>query len=122
MLQKQMQRTKIPYWKQEFKKDIERKMQASTQEYNKYKKTKKTIYLQQAGNKLFSITENYMMIKYGKRKFSYKSIYDLVKSDERDEELLREALNLHYFFYNGKLHMPIWMAVRDYKKVRDKLN
>ncbi len=109
------------HWKQSFKKDISRKLKASEEEYKKYLNTHKIIYLQQAGNKLFSIVENYLMLKYGERKKDYKSLFHMVKNNKNDRTLLRDAVQLHYFFYNGELDMPKFIAEDFYESVRNRM-
>lgn len=109
------------HWKDIFRKDIESKITVAEQEYQKYKDTKKMIYLQQAGNKIFSAVENYLMIKYNKRTKNYYSISKLVENNKDDKALLRLASRLHYFFYEGELQMFKWEAEGYYKDVRDTL-
>lgn len=108
-------------WKGIFKKDIKSKIKVSEIEYKKYKDTDKIIYLQQAGNKLFSAVENYLMLKYERRTKSYQALFNMVKHNEKDRAILREAVQLHYFFYNGELDMPIFVAEDFYKTVRNKI-
>lgn len=104
-------------WKEEFKKDVKVKLKASEKEYKKYKQTSSIIYLQQACNKLFSAVENYLMVKYKKRVRSYKKLRSVVKGPA-DKKLLRDAAQMHYFYYNGRLQMEEFDAADYYNDVR----
>ena len=111
-------------WKSYFKKDIKNKFKYSWKEYLKYKNTNKVIFLQQAGGKLFSAIENYLMIKYNKKVRSYHSLLKLLKSknaNEKDVDLLVYGVQLHYFFYNGKLQMSLDMAETMYISLYNKV-
>ena len=117
-------RTRIQsqYWKQEFRRDIHVKLQASINEYNKYKQTNNIIYLQQAGNKLFSIVEHLLMIKYDFRTKNYQKIRYIVKENEKDRELLRDVAQLHYFFYDAELQMDRKDAEDYYHDIKSRIN
>ena len=108
-------------WKRVFRKDIKEKLRKSQNEFNRYKSTQRIIYLQQAGNKLFSLIENILQIKYGKRIKNYQQLRHLVKDNKNDKQLLLQAVQLHYFYYNGELHMPYYDAEDIYKIVRNKI-
>ena len=108
-------------WKDIFKKDIRTKVKIADEEYKKFRSTKQIIYLQQAGNKLFSAVENYLMLKYEKRVKNYQILFNIVKHNEKDRIILREAAQLHYFFYNGELDMPVFEAEDFYKSVSSKM-
>ena len=108
-------------WEQSFKKDIKNKMNESKKEFDLYKKTDYVIYLQQSGNKLFSAVENYLMLKNHKRVRNYHNLLKMVMSNKNDKELLTQAVQLHYFFYNGDLHMDRYTAEEIYKIVYDKM-
>ncbi|RLG13668.1 MAG: hypothetical protein DRN66_03735 [Candidatus Nanohalarchaeota archaeon] len=116
-------RRRIPnqFWKQEFKRDIEEKLRASTKEYNKYKKTNNIIYLQQAGNKLFSIVEHLLMIKYNFRTKNYQTIRNRVKDNKEDRLLLRDVAQLHYFFYDAELQMDKEYAEDYYIDIKNRI-
>ena len=86
-------------WQRIFIQDIKDKLRESRVEFNKYKQTNKVVHLQQAGNKLFSVVENWMMVKHGKRVGSYSELKQLVKNDKNDYKLIVRASRLHYFFY-----------------------
>lgn len=92
-------------WKTEFQTDIQENVKQAKAEYQQFVKTQHIIYLQQAGNKLFSAIENYLMLKYNKKVRSYKQLQALVKQDPTDFKLLRNAVQLHYFFYNREAQM-----------------
>ncbi|MFT7616002.1 MAG: hypothetical protein ACI8Y7_000830 [Candidatus Woesearchaeota archaeon] len=92
-------------WKNEFQKDITAKMAQAKEEYSLFVKTQHIIYLQQAGNKLFSAIENFLMIKHNKKVRSYNQLQMLLKNNESDYKLLRNAVQLHYFFYNCEAQM-----------------
>lgn len=108
-------------WMLVFKKDISMKLKHADDEYNLYKNTNNLIYLQQACNKLFSAVENYLMLKYKKRVRSYSQLRELVKDNEYDIEILTEAVQLHYFFYNADLQMDRYTAENMFKIVRRKI-
>ena len=95
-------------WKTKFKKDIKTKFKHALLEFKKYKKTNQLIYLQQACNKLFSVVENYLMLKYKKRVRSYKRLREIINN--KDKDLLFKAVQLHYFYYNSDLQMSRYEA------------
>ena len=107
------------HWKHLFRKDIESKIRVAEQEYQRYHQTRKVIYLQQAGNKMFSAVENFLMLKYNRRARSYQELARLVRNNKNDRILLKLAATLHYFFYNGELQMLRWEAESNYREVRD---
>ena len=45
------------------------------------------------------------MLKYNKKVSSYKQLQELVRKSESDKRLLRNAVQLHYFFYNCEAQM-----------------
>ena len=108
-------------WKKAFKKDIKVKLDYANREYKKYRTEGNLIYLQQAGNKLFSAVENYLMIKYGKRVRNYAKLLNMVNSNKNDSRLLTQAVQLHYFFYNADLHMDRYTAEVIFLDVYNKL-
>jgi len=97
-------------WTTVFAEDIASKLDQAKFEFSQYQKTQQSIYLQQAGNKLFSAVENYLMIKYNRRVSNYKSLVKLVARNDFDRELLRDAVQLHYFFYNAQMQMENFEA------------
>lgn len=97
-------------WRRNFRQDIGRKLEESKKEFELYRKTGYIIYLQQAGNKLFSAVENHLMLKHDYRARSYGDLYEKVKSNNYDRSLLKSAFHLHRFFYNGDLQMPVYQA------------
>ena len=109
------------HWKNAFRRDIESKLIEADIEYSKFRQTNKIVYFQQAGNKLFSIVENYLMMKHNRRVKSYKTLFNLVEHNSHDILLLKEAAQLHYFFYNGELHIPLFEAMNYYNIVRNKI-
>ncbi len=111
----------IAGWKKVFRKDFKTKVEHAQKEYNKYKSTNQVIYLQQSCGKLFSAVENYLMVKYGKRQRSYGSIVSMVSNNEADRTLLNDAVQLHYFYYNGEAHFLSGVAEKLYKIVRKKM-
>lgn len=90
-------------WKEIFIQDIEDKLKESKVEFNKYKSTKRVVYLQQAGNKLFSVIENWLMVKYNSRVQSYQDLRKLVSKNKNDRLLLSKSAQLHYFYYENIL-------------------
>ena len=108
-------------WEQSFKKDISQKVIYAEKEYEDYITTGYMIYLQQAGNKLFSAVENWLMLKYKKRVRSYQELLLMVNNNSIDAFLLTQALQLHYFFYNGELQMSKREAEIVYKNVLRKI-
>jgi len=104
-------------WKKVFRKDIKIKLKESKIEFDKYKSTSSIIYLQQSCNKLFSVVENWLMLKYDNRVKSYKDLYFLIRDNKHDRRLLRNANQLHRFFYNGELQMERFEASELYLDV-----
>lgn len=102
--------TNVKNWQSYFKQDVKNKFIVSQEEFEKYKHTSSIIYLQQACEKMFSVVENYFMIKYEYRAKSYGDLYAKVRSNSNDVELLRKAFQLHQFFYNGEVQMPKYIA------------
>ena len=96
--------------------DIKNKVRESEREYQQYKRTDHLIYLQQAGNKIFSAVENYMMVKYHQRHKSYEKVKEMI-TDNADSKLLVDGAQLHYFFYNSDLQMSRYDAETIFKSV-----
>jgi len=88
-------------WESIFVKDINDKIKESKIEFDEYKDTDKIVYLQQAGNKIFSAVENHLMLKYKTRVRSYQALRKLVKNNINDRRLVSKAAQLHYFFYQN---------------------
>jgi len=112
---------KIKGWQSKFVLDIKNKFKVANLEYEQYKQTGCIIYLQQAGNKLFSVVENYLMVKNDYRVRSYQQVLKLVENNNYDLELLTQAVQLHYFFYNGDLYMDKNTAEKIFKIVMKKM-
>jgi hypothetical protein len=108
-------------WKQILRKDIQEKLGESKKEYQQFLKTGSTIYLQQAGNKLFSAVENFLMIKHNTRARNYQHLKQIVQNSKEDKQLLFDAAQLHYFFYNAQLQMETDEAVNFYERVEERL-
>jgi len=112
-------------WKKSFQADVREKLRFARKEHKQYLSTGRIIHLQQAGNKLFSAVENYLMFKYDKRVVSYRDLKAIV-TDTRDKKLLLDAAQLHYFYYNGGLHMPYYDAedffVSVNKRIQSRVN
>jgi hypothetical protein len=90
-------------WKDVFKQDIKNKLIISKQEYDIYKKTNQIVYLQQAGNKLFSVVENWLMLKYKTKVSNFQDLRNLTNNNKNDRRLLSKVARLHYFFYQGEI-------------------
>lgn len=90
-------------WEKIFKEDIKAKLLESKIEFEKYKSTNKIVYLQQAGNKIFSVVENWLAIKNNIKPHSYQHLRDIVKNNRNDRILLSKAAQLHYFYYENVL-------------------
>jgi hypothetical protein len=108
-------------WEKSFTKDISEKLIYAEKEFQLYQDTGYVIYLQQAGNKLFSAVENWLMLKYKKRVRSYQQLLQLIQTNQVDSLLAAQASQLHYFFYNGELQMSKQEAVILYKNVYRKM-
>lgn len=108
-------------WKKSFALDVENKWQLMNDEYNNYLSTSNVGYLQQACGKMFSIVENFLQLKYLYRISNYGELKALVKNNKNDYELLLESAQLHYFYYNGEVHMQKDEAEFFYKKVYGKM-
>lgn len=104
-------------WHRSFKKDIAVKFEASNKEFKQYKKTGSIIYLQQAGEKLFSAIENYLMLKHDYCARGYADLYGKVKNNKFDLSLLKDAFQLHKFFYNGDFHIPVYQAEDEFVRL-----
>jgi hypothetical protein len=91
-------------WKSKFSTDIDNKLKASKIEFNNYEDNGRAIHLQQAGEKLFSVIENYLMLKYNKRVSSYKQLSDIAYKNNNDFDLLTQAKHLHLFFYDADVY------------------
>ena len=85
-------------WTDIFIKDINDKISEAKVEYAHFKDSSRVVFLQQAGNKLFSAVENYLMLKYKTRVKSYQQLRSLVKNSVEDRNLLSKVVQLHYFF------------------------
>ena len=109
------------HWKEVFKRDYSSKIRESEKEFDKWKSTDKTIYLQQSCNKLFSAIENFLMYKYGQRQESYQAIRRMISNNRQDHSLLIDANQLHKFYYNAELQMDRYDAENIYKRVMRRL-
>lgn len=92
----------------------------SKSEFNKFKSTKNTIYLQQSGEKLFNVVENYISLI---NKMKIDSFYDakqLVIKDKPLQNLLFNARELHRFFYHGINEYNIGYVEDLYKDILQK--
>ena len=107
-------------WKKKFNVDIENKWALMNDEYQNYLRTNNIGYLQQAGNKLFLIVENYLQIKYMHRINNYRELKLLIRNNVNDYDLLVSASQLHYFFYNGEVQMQRDEAEFFYLKIHKK--
>jgi hypothetical protein len=103
-------------WTNSFEEDISQKLNQAHAEFLTFQKTQQIIYLQQAGNKLFSAIENFLMCKYKTKVKSYKELQQLVFKNKTELRLLRNAAQLHYFFYNGELQMNRLDATETFKE------
>ena len=83
---------RIKNWKTIYKQDINSKIKESEQEFDKYKLTRKSIYLRQAENKMFSAVKTFLMIKHNRRARSYQELTRIVKNDKRE---VRETTSGH---------------------------
>ena len=97
-------------WIKYFEEDVKNKFIVSQEEFRKYKTTSSIIYLQQSCEKLFSVVENYFMVKYKYRAKNYGDLYNKIRDNKHDAELLRKAFQMHKFFYNGEVQMPKYIA------------
>lgn len=95
-------------WRKIFVQDMRQKLHESYREYQKYKKTDRVVYLQQAGNKLFSVVENWLMVKYDSRVSSYSELKYLVRNNRNDRLLLSKVAQLHYFYYENVIRGEPW--------------
>lgn len=95
-------------WRKIFINDIKEKLKESYNEYKKYKRTDKIVFLQQAGNKLFSVVENWLMVKYDTRVSSYSDLRYLVRNNRNDRLLLSKVAQLHYFYYENVIRGEPW--------------
>ena len=109
-------------WKQNFDQDIKSKLEESQKEYKQYRKTGYIIYLQQASNKIFSAIENYLMMKYNQRVFSFRELFKLTSKNESDKNMLLDAKQVHRFYYNGRLQMSEAEAEDYYNSLYLRLN
>jgi hypothetical protein len=108
-------------WRKMFVTDISQKIRYADKEYDRYKKTAYIIYLQQASNKLFSAVENYLILKYDNRVRSYQQLFIMVQDNNDDAYLLSQAVQLHYFYYNGELQMSRTEAAILYVNIKRRL-
>ena len=108
-------------WRSIFKEDMEQKLRESKKEFDRYKSTGKIVYLQQAGNKLFSVVENWLMVKHNVRVISYQELRRVVKKNKYDRYLLSKAAQLHYFYYENKLRGEAEEFEDIYTEIYDKM-
>jgi len=95
-------------WVAMFRRDIKEKLKESKKEFDIYKRTGRVVFLQQAGNKLFSVVENWLMLKYKTRVSSYQGLKNLVKDNRNDKLLLIRVAQLHRFFYQNETMGEAW--------------
>lgn len=112
-------------WIKIFRKDIKDKLSESKIEFDKYKKTGKIVYLQQAGNKLFSVVENWLMLKYKTKVNNYGDLKKLVKNDRNNRLLLSKVAQLHYFYYQNEVMGEAWeyeeIYLESYKIMKNRM-
>jgi len=112
-------------WMRIYRKDIKDKLIESKTEFTKYKATNKVVYLQQAGNKLFSVVENWIMLKYKTRVLNYQDLKSLVKDDRNNRLLLSKVAQLHYFYYQNEVMGEAWeyeeIYLESYKIMRGRI-
>lgn len=101
-----MERTVNKEWRQMFKKDCADKLKASKQEYEEYLSDKtQIVLLQQAGEKLFSVVENWMQVKYSYLVNNYEELKFIARKSDYDTNLLKKTYALHKFFYQNTIKM-----------------
>lgn len=88
-------------------------MKYSKIEFKEYKATGNIIYLQQAGEKLFNATENYIQYLYKIQSNSFQGVQNIIK-EKSLRKLLYDMKRLHQFFYNAELSMTIEDAEDEY--------
>lgn len=103
-----------------FKRNARDMLKYSTIEYQRYKSTRNIIHLQQAGEKLFNATESYISYMQNRRYFGYGFLAHSVREKEL-YNLLRNARDLHIFFYNAETEIPENRAEELYVVVLQKL-
>jgi hypothetical protein len=108
-------------WSNKFDKDVKSKLQASEIEYKNYKDNNNLIFLQKAGEKLFSAVENHLMIKYNQLHKSHNDIRIMISGNNNDKILFEDADILHKFFYNSDLVISRYGAEVKYRQVLSKL-
>lgn len=108
-------------WKKIFQKDIKDKLTESYNEYEQYKLTGNIVYLQQAGNKLFSVVENWLMVKYNCRVSSYQELKKLNLRKE-DRYLLSRVNHLHVFYYANVIYADPDDIENNYEEIYDIMN
>ena len=107
-------------WRQLFIVDIKDKLRASKEEYDEYMSTKEVVLMQQAGNKMFSLVENYLEVKYNYRIRSYNQLKMFLETRNQDDaNLLKKCEFLHTFFYTNELNDMAESYAVIYKEVYD---
>lgn len=103
------------------KRNMEGMLRYSQEEFAEFKRTGDVVFLQQAGEKLFSAVENYISLKSKVRVESYYEAMQLAKGDRELRNLLYDAKILHQFFYNGESEMRAEDIEPRYRKVLARL-
>jgi hypothetical protein len=107
------------------KENIKNMMKYSKNEYQKYKKTRNIIYLQQAGEKLFNAIENYIGLANKVFVDSFYSAKQLTMRNKPLRKLLYDGRALHRFFYNSTNELDAYEAeslyIRTYKNLNERI-
>ena len=101
-----------------FSEDMKSMLTEADAEYDKFCRTNELIHLQRAGNNLFNIIENHLMLKYGQRERNHEKLFHSTKHGSDDRTILSNVSLLHYFFIDGELIMPAFVADDYFKDVR----
>lgn len=96
-------------------------LKESKNEFKKYESTGNDICLQQAGEKLFSVFERYLEIKYQFIRYRHRDINYLASKNPRNLELLSQLETLHEYFYHGNIRMTPDVAKKIYVNVVGKI-
>ena len=103
------------------KENMKSMLKYSKSEYNKYKSTENIIYLQQAGEKLFNVIENYVGVINNIQIQNFQDALQRTFKEKPLQNLLYDARNLHRFFYNSTNEYTIEKAEEIYKSVLERI-
>jgi len=90
-------------------------------EYKEYETTGKTIYLQQAGEKLWNVFGRYLEYRNKRYYDTHQAIREASYQNDKLRSLLQDIESLHHYFYNPDVEVTHEQAKFLFKKSIEKM-